>query len=87
METSDGVGRWDRDGLQKHLSEKGIANAVYYPVPLHMQSAYQDARYKAGDFPVTEKLSAEVMSLPMHTEFTEEQLKYVTDAVLEFVNM
>jgi dTDP-4-amino-4,6-dideoxygalactose transaminase len=76
----------DRDGLQKHLSEKGIANAVYYPVPLHMQSAYQDARYKAGDFPVTEKLSAEVMSLPMHTEFTEEQLKYVTDAVLEFVN-
>jgi len=76
----------DRDGLQKHLTEKGIANAVYYPVPLHMQSAYQDPRYKAGDFPITEKLSAEVMSLPMHTEFTEEQLKYVTDAVLEFVN-
>ncbi len=76
----------DRDGLQKHLFDKGIANAVYYPVPLHMQSAYQDPRYKAGDFPITEKLSEEVMSLPMHTEFTEEQLKYVTDAVLEFVN-
>ena len=76
----------DRDGLQNHLTEKGIANAVYYPVPLHMQSAYKDPRYKAGDFPITEKLSAEVMSLPMHTEFTEEQLKYVTDAVLEFVN-
>lgn len=76
----------DRDALQKHLSDKGIANAVYYPVPLHMQSAYQDDRYQEGDFPVTEQLSAEVMSLPMHTEFTDEQLKYVTDAVLEFVN-
>jgi len=75
----------DRDGLQKHLSEKGIANAVYYPVPLHMQKAYQDERYQEGDFPITEKLAASVMSLPMHTEFTEEQLKYVTDAVLEFV--
>jgi dTDP-4-amino-4,6-dideoxygalactose transaminase len=76
----------DRDGLMKHLQDKGIACAVYYPVPLHMQKAYQDPRYKAGDFPVTEKLSEEVMSLPMHTEFTEEQLKYVTDAVLEFVS-
>ncbi len=75
----------DRDGLLKHLQDKGIACAVYYPVPLHMQKAYQDSRYKAGDFPVTEKLSKEVISLPMHTEFTEEQLKYVTDAVLEFV--
>ncbi len=75
----------DRDALQQHLFDKGIANAVYYPVPLHLQKAYQDPRYTAGDFPVTEKLSAEVMSLPMHTEFTEEQLKYVTDAVLEFI--
>ena len=75
----------DRDALQQHLFDKGIANAVYYPVPLHLQKAYQDPRYSAGDFPITEKLSAEVMSLPMHTEFTEEQLKFVTDAVLEFV--
>jgi dTDP-4-amino-4,6-dideoxygalactose transaminase len=50
-----------------------------------MQKAYQDSRYNAGDFPITEKLSEQVMSLPMHTEFTEEQLQYVTDAVLEFV--
>jgi dTDP-4-amino-4,6-dideoxygalactose transaminase len=75
----------DRDGLMKHLQDKGIACAVYYPVPLHMQKAYQDPRYKKGDFPVTEKLSEQVMSLPMHTEFTEEQLKYVTDSVLEFI--
>lgn len=75
----------DRDGLLKHLQDKGIACAVYYPVPLHMQKAYQDPRYKEGDFPITEKLSKEVISLPMHTEFNEEQLKYVTDSVLEFV--
>jgi len=75
----------DRDGLMKHLQEKGIACAVYYPVPLHMQKAYQDPRYKKGDFPVTEKLSEQVMSLPMHTEFTEEQLHYVTHSVLEFI--
>lgn len=75
----------DRDGLQKHLMDKGIANAVYYPVALHMQKAYQDARYQEGDFPVTERLQKQVLSLPMHTEFTEEQLKYVCDAVLEFI--
>lgn len=74
----------DRDGLNKHLLDKGIGNAVYYPVPLHMQKAYQDPRYTKGDFPVTEKLSEQVLSLPMHTEFTEEQLQYVCDAVLEF---
>lgn len=76
----------DRDGLQNHLNEKGIANAVYYPVPLHLQKAYKDDRYNEGDFPVTEDLSKRVISLPMHTEFTEEQLQYVCDAVLEFVN-
>jgi len=75
----------DRDGLNKHLLDKGIGNAVYYPVPLHMQKAYQDPRYQEGDFPVTEKLSEQVLSLPMHTEFTEEQLQYVCDAVLEFL--
>lgn len=75
----------DRDALQKHLNEKGIANAVYYPVPLHLQKAYKDDRYESGDFPITEKLSANVISLPMHTEFTEAQLKYVTDSVLEFL--
>ena len=75
----------DRDALQKHLTEKGIANAVYYPVPLHQQKAYQDPRYKDGDFPIAEKLAANVMSLPIHTELKDEQLKYITDAVLEFV--
>lgn len=75
----------DREGLQKHLNDKGIANAVYYPVPLHQQKAYRDERYQDGDFPIAEKLAANVMSLPIHTEMTDEQLKFIADAVLEFV--
>lgn len=76
----------DREGLMKHLADKGIASAVYYPVPLHMQKAYLDPRYKEGDFPVTEALSKAVISLPVHTELTDEIQKEITDAFLEFVN-
>lgn len=76
----------DRAKLMEHLAGKGIASAVYYPVPLHLQKAYIDPRYKKGDFPVTEWLSDSVMSLPIHTEMTEAILKEITDAVLEFVN-
>lgn len=70
-----------RDLLKAGLAEKNIPAMVYYPVPLHMQTAYQDSRYKQGDFPVAEKLAACVLSLPMHTELDEEQLAYITDAV------
>ena len=76
----------DRAALIKHLADKGVPAMIYYPVPLHLQKAYQDTRYKAGDFPVAEQLSECVMSLPMHTELTEEQLKYITDSVLEFIS-
>lgn len=75
----------NRGELQKHLADKGIPAMIYYPVALHLQKAYQDTRYKAGDFPVAEKLSECVLSLPMHTEMTEEQLEYITKSVLEFV--
>jgi len=75
----------DRDALREHLSSKGIPSMIYYPIPLHLQKAYNDPRYKKGDFPVTEKLSANVLSLPMHTELSEEDLKYITTAVLEFM--
>ena len=76
----------DRNGLQEYLKEKGIPAMIYYPVPLHLQKAYQDPRYKKGDFPVAEKLMECVLSLPMHTELDEEQLEYITTSVLEFVN-
>jgi dTDP-4-amino-4,6-dideoxygalactose transaminase len=76
----------DRDALQQHLLGKNIPCAIYYPVPMHMQKAYDDPRYREGDFPVTEQLSKSVLSLPMHTELDEEQQRFIADAVLEFVN-
>ncbi len=76
----------DRDKLQEYLMSNDIPAMIYYPVPMHMQKAYIDPRYKEGDFPVTEKLSKSVISLPMHTELDEEQLSHITSKVLEFVN-
>ena len=76
----------DRAALIAHLTQKEIPAMIYYPVPMHLQKAYLDPRYKEGDFPVTEALCASVFSLPMHTELDDEQLKYITDSVLEFVN-
>jgi dTDP-4-amino-4,6-dideoxygalactose transaminase len=75
----------NRAALIKHLADKGIPAMIYYPVSLHLQKAYQDDRYKAGDFPVAEKLSECVMSLPMHTELSEDQLEYITKSILEFI--
>jgi dTDP-4-amino-4,6-dideoxygalactose transaminase len=75
----------DRDGLMQHLLDKGIPCAIYYPIPLHSQKAYLDSRYKGEDFSVTNQLVKEVISLPMHTELDDEQIKFVTDSVLEFL--
>lgn len=71
----------DRDSVQQQLKEKGIPSMIYYPVPLHMQKAYRDARYKEGDFPVAEQLVRCVLSLPMHTELDNEQLEYITQTL------
>ena len=59
---------------------------IYYPVPLHLQKAYTDPRYKEGDFPVTEHLCKNVISLPMHTEMSEADMEYIVNGVLEFLN-
>ena len=75
-----------RDDLHKHLLEKGIPNAIYYPVALHSQKAYADTRYKESDFPVTNELIKTVISLPMHTELDKEQLTFITKTILDFVN-
>lgn len=77
----------DRDKLREQLAERGIPSMVYYPVPLHQQKAYRDARYKDGDFPVAERLASCVLSLPMHTELDEEQLAFITSNVLELINI
>ncbi|MDN3724712.1 DegT/DnrJ/EryC1/StrS family aminotransferase [Aequorivita sp. SDUM287046] len=76
----------DRDALVNHLNEKGIPCGVYYPIPLHLQKAYRDERYKEEDFTVTNQLVKEVVSLPMHTELDNEQIKYITDTVINFVS-
>jgi dTDP-4-amino-4,6-dideoxygalactose transaminase len=73
-----------RDELAAYLKEKAIPHAVYYPVPLHLQKAFAMAGSARGDFPVTEKATEEVLSLPMHTELTEEQLTFITDTVKSF---
>lgn len=75
----------DRDALVAHLNEKGIPCGVYYPIPLHKQKAYADERYEEANFPVTNQLVKEVISLPMHTELDDEQIAYITKTVIDFV--
>ncbi|MCE3227848.1 MAG: transcriptional regulator [Bacteroidetes bacterium] len=75
----------DRTKLKEQLAEKGIPAMIYYPIPLHKQNAFKSDRNKDGAFPVTEKLCASVLSLPMHTELDEETLNYITKTVLELV--
>jgi len=76
---------FDRQQLRDALAEKGIASMIYYPIPLHFQKAFASERYPEGAFPVTEKLCASVLSLPMHTELDEESLNYITSSVLELL--
>ena len=71
--------------LKEHLAEKGIPAMIYYPIPLHCQKAYAASHHNSGDFAVTEKLCQSVISLPMHTELDPTVLKYITDAVLQFI--
>jgi len=80
------IGGVDRNALHEHLLENNIPNAIYYPVPLHSQKAYVDARYKEEDFKVTNELIDTVISLPMHTELDQEQLTFITNTLLEFVS-
>jgi UDP-2-acetamido-2-deoxy-ribo-hexuluronate aminotransferase len=76
----------DRAKLREQLTERGIPAMIYYPIPLHEQKAYQSNRYKKGDFPITEKLCATVLSLPMHTELDEETLNYITTNFLQLID-
>ena len=74
-----------RNELHQYLLDNNIPNAIYYPVPLHAQKAYKDERYNEDDFTVTNQLIDTVISLPMHTELDDEQLKFITDTVLNFI--
>ena len=74
-----------RDEMQAFLKSKGIPSMVYYPEVFHLQEAYKFLGYKEGDFPVSEKLTKTVLSLPMHTELDEEQLEYIVETTKEFI--
>ncbi len=72
----------DRNSFVSAMNAAGIPTMVYYPAPLHLQKAYNKLGYRRGDFPVSETLSDIVVSLPMHTELDEEQLRYITEQIL-----
>lgn len=72
----------DRDEFSAELEIAGVPNKVYYPIPQHLQKAYNLKNYQEGDLPVSESLSKKVISLPMHTELDEEQLSFITSKVL-----
>ena len=74
-----------RDKLRDRLADRKVPSMVYYPIPLHLQKAYHDTRYKAGDFPVAERLAKSVLSLPMHTELDAEQMTFIIENVLKAV--
>ena len=75
----------DRQGLQKHLAEANIDTGIHYPIPLHMQRAYESFGYKEGDFPVTEKIALEIVSLPMFPQLTREQQGRIVSEVVGFL--
>ena len=75
-----------RNALAGHLSKTGIPHGIYYPIPLHLQKAYTDERYKEEDFKVTNLLVNEVISLPMHTELDDEQIRFISDTIIDFIN-
>ncbi len=74
----------DRDALKRHLAENGIASTVYYPLPLHLQKVFEGLGYKEGEFPLSERTSKTVLSLPMFPEMTDEQVEHVLKTVHEF---
>ena len=74
----------DREGLMAYLKDAGIGTGIHYPIPLHLQKAYESLGYKAGDFPVTERVAREIVSLPMFPTLTVEQQQRIVSAVMKF---
>jgi dTDP-4-amino-4,6-dideoxygalactose transaminase len=74
----------NRQALQAYLSENGVSTGIHYPIPIHLQAAYQDLGYQRGDLPVTEAYADQILSLPMFAELTPEQIEYVAATIRRF---
>jgi dTDP-4-amino-4,6-dideoxygalactose transaminase len=75
----------DRDGLQRHLTARGIGTALYYPLPLHLQECYRDLGGREGDCPESERAAGETISIPVYPELSAEQQGYVIDQIRSFL--
>ena len=71
----------NRDELQAKLKEKGIPTAVHYPIPLHLQECFQYLGLNQGDFPITEEVAQEVMSLPMNPFLSDEEISFIVQTI------
>ena len=76
----------DRDQLQRHLAEAKIGTGIHYPIPLHLQKAYRGLDFKEGDFPISERLAKEILSLPMYPGLGQEKQNRIAERVLDFVS-
>lgn len=72
----------DRDGMINHLKQAGIGTGIHYPIPLHLQKAYTSLNYRPGDFPITEQIATEIVSLPMFPQLTSIQQARVAQETL-----
>jgi dTDP-4-amino-4,6-dideoxygalactose transaminase len=77
----------EREGLMDHLKKAGIGTGIHYPIPLHLQKAYESLNYSVGDFPVSEKAAAEIVSLPMFPQLTPQQQAQVVDEIVAFTSI
>jgi len=77
---------YDREGMMNHLKKAGIGTGIHYPIPLHLQKAYASLNYSRGDFPVAERVAAEMVSLPMFPQLTSDQQARVADEILAFTS-
>jgi len=73
-----------RDELQAFLKDQGVFTGIHYPIPVHLQKAMEFLGYKEGDLPVTERVVSQILSLPMHAELTDDEIKYVVDSIKAF---